>query len=122
MALNFTFYTDTYHGNRIAKDDWARLSLRAVATLEYYERIWTVGFDPLANRDMAICAIAEEQQATDVAEGSTAAQGGSVASVRTGSVAVTYDATAAANIAASHGTRVVDALRLYAIVYRGVSR
>lgn len=122
MTPTFEFYTDVYHGNRIAEGDWPRLSIRAVAMLEFYERIWTVSYDSPTNRDMAICAIAEEQQTTAIADGSSAAQGGAVSSVRTGSVSVSYDTAAAANIIASHGTRVVDALRIYAIIYRGVCR
>jgi hypothetical protein len=109
---NFDFYRQVYQGQILSQEQWAVFGLRARERLERWRRIWTVVATPEALA-MAVCAMAEALYAFE--DGS-----GAVRSAAIGSVSVQYGSCV--DLSAEGQERLlVQILRRYADVYRGVS-
>lgn len=119
----FEFYTDTYKGGVISKEDWPRYEARAAAQLARYKRIYTVTTpeDSSDAESMAICAMAEALQGFDlIANG----EGGAIQSASIGSVSTSYGSTGAQTVDLSPAGQSRELYRiacLYLDIYRGVS-
>lgn len=110
---DYNFYTENYHGNSIAEEDWERLSARAEERIVRYEHIYQITyFDEANGRNLAICALAETVQAIDAVQGD-----GAVASVSVGSVSTSY--ANASGSGSSLDRSALATLRIYADIYRG---
>lgn len=59
MAVEYTFYTDEYHGASISAENWTALEARAEDRLNYYKRRYTVTAPEADSEAMAICAMAD---------------------------------------------------------------
>ena len=62
------YYTDTYLGNVIQKDDFPRLALRASSFLDYYTQGRAAKHPDMEALKMACCALAEQIQVIENAE------------------------------------------------------
>jgi hypothetical protein len=85
---DYTYYTNTYLGTAIASIDFARLALRASATIDNLTFDRAAVETDVATIDkikMATCAVAEELQKQDLADGTDGIQSESV-----GSYSVSY--------------------------------
>lgn len=118
--VEYSFYTDTYHGGAISADEWPMAEREASATLSRYKRMYTITApenDPIAE-SMAVCAMAEAMAFNAKAE---AGQGGAVSSASIGSVSVSYAGTSSIDMTErGKANRVYNAMVLYLDVYRGV--
>ena len=118
----FEFYTDTYKGGVISKEDWPRYEARAAAQLARYKRIYTVTTteDSSDAESMAICAMAEALQGFDlIANG----EGGAIQSASIGSVSTSYGSAGAQAVDVSPAGQARELYRLaclYLDIYRGV--
>ena len=65
---DYEYYTTTYLGTAIKKDDFPRLSLRASSFLDYYTQGRAAQNSDLDALKMACCAIAEQYQYIDTAQ------------------------------------------------------
>ena len=84
--VTYDFYTDTYHGSSIAKDNWDALEREASAKLNQYKRKYTVTAPEENSEAMAVCAMAETMDYFETAQSGT----GAVQSASIGSVSVSY--------------------------------
>ena len=112
--VEYSFYTDTYHGGSITSEEWPAAEREASATLERYKRIYYVTAPTPEAESMAICFMAD----VIAAYGET---GPSVSSASVGSVSESYS-TGTAGWAAQRSKDVYKAASLYLDIYRGVSR
>lgn len=99
---DYTYYTTTYLGTSIASADFARLALRASATIDQltFQRAAT-DTDNTDAIEMATCAVAEEIQ-----QGEADGNADGIASESIGSNSVTY---------AAHSTKQMTATEKYSI-------
>lgn len=118
--VEYSFYTDTYHGGSISAEEWPAAEREASATLERYKRIYTVT-SPDGSQDaesMAICSMAEALAFNAKAE---AGHGGAVSSASIGSVSTSYAGASSVDMTEKgKANRVYNAMVLYLDVYRGV--
>lgn len=112
--VEYSFYTDTYHGGSITSEEWPAAEREASATLERYKRIYSVTAPATDADSMAVCAMAE----VITAYGEI---GPSVSSASIGSVSESYS-TGTAGGAAQRSKDVYKAACLYLDIYRGVRR
>ena len=66
---DYEYYTTTYLGTAIKEDDFPRLSLRASSFLDYYTQGRAAQNSDLDALKMACCAVAEQYQYIDTAQG-----------------------------------------------------
>lgn len=133
--IDYSFYTDIYLGNKITDaHTFARMIIRAESRLSRLEDVFVVKYrtppraeteTPDFMRNMALCAIAEELITTESSAqppsvGSDGNIIGTVKSVSIGSVSASFDSRSVENVVSTEKTRLYEALRLYADVYRGV--
>jgi hypothetical protein len=122
---DFTYYTGTYLGTAILSADFARLALRASAsldsmTLDRTAPVVTANTDAatIDKIKMATCAVAEEIQRQEQAGGDTAI---GIQSESIGSNSVTYTAGSLSNLNADQ--RLSRAAKLYlgntGLMFRG---
>lgn len=117
--VEYSFYTDTYHGGAISAEEWPSAEREASATLARYKRRYTVTAPDGAQdaEKMAVCAMAEALVFNAMDE---AGQGGAVSSASIGSVSVSYAGSSALDMTETGKTaRVYRAMELYLDVYRG---
>ena len=110
--IEFSYYINTYHGSAITEDKWNELALRAEERIKKYENLYTVTYFEEGNRDLAICAMAENINAYNEAK-----NGGAVSSVSVGSVSTTYASVDTSEATFKKG--LLSTLRTYASIYRG---
>lgn len=118
--VEYSFYTDTYHGGAISAEEWPSAEREASATLARYKRRYTVTAPDGAQdaEKMAVCAMAEALVFNAMAE---AGQGGAVSSASIGSVSVSYSGSSSIDMTEKgKANRVYNAMSLYLDVYRGV--
>lgn len=118
--VEYSFYTETYHGGSISAEEWPAAEREAAATLARYKRRYTVTAPDGAQdaEKMAVCAMAEALVFNARAE---AGQGGAVSSASIGSVSVSYAGSSSIDMTEKGKTaRVYRAMELYLDVYRGV--
>lgn len=120
--VEYTFYTETFHGGSISAEDWPMFEARAADQLARYKRIYTVT-EPEGSADaesMAVCAMAEAMQGFDlIANG----EGGAIQSASIGSVSTSYGSAGsnAVDITPKGQARELYRLAcLYLDLYRGV--
>lgn len=65
---DYEYYTTTYLGTAIKKDDFPRLALRASSFLDYYTQGRAAQNSDLDALKMACCAVAEQYQSIDTAQ------------------------------------------------------
>ena len=65
---DYEYYTTTYLGTAIKKDDFPRLALRASSFLDYYTQGRAAQNSDLDALKMACCAVAEQYQYIDTAQ------------------------------------------------------
>lgn len=65
---DYEYYTTTYLGTAIKKDDFPRLALRASSFLDYYTQGRAAQNSDLDALKMACCAVAEQYQYIDIAQ------------------------------------------------------
>ena len=65
---DYEYYTTTYLGTAIKKDDFPRLALRASSFLDYYTQGRAEGAKDLDAVKMACCALAEQYQSIEAAQ------------------------------------------------------
>lgn len=65
---DYEYYTTTYLGTAIKKDDFPRLALRASSFLDYYTQGRSAQNSDLDALKMACCAVAEQYQSIDTAQ------------------------------------------------------
>lgn len=116
--VEYSFYTETYHGGVITAEEWPSAEREASAMLERYKRIYTVTAPAPDSESMAICAMAEALVFNAMAESGS---GGPVASASIGSVSVSYAGASSADMTErGKANRVYNSCALYLDVYRGV--
>lgn len=98
MLPDYTYYTDTYHGNQIAEPDFPRLVARAGATLAQIAQGCPKEGD---SYQMAACAVAEAWQTNE--------QGGDLVSQSVGSWSKSY----AGRKPKSDNQRLLEAAQVY---------
>ena len=120
--VDYTFYTDTFHGGSMSAEDWPVFEARAADQLARYKRIYTVTV-PEGSTDaesMTVCAMAEAMQGFDlIANG----EGGAIQSASIGSVSTSYGnaGSNAVDITPKGQARELYRLAgLYLDIYRGV--
>ena len=113
---DFVFYSQQYCGNSIPESDFARLSKRAEAQLNRYERSYTVSGDENA-RKMAICAMADALYYFE-----TAANGGIVTGSAIGSVSTSMQAQTVDISEKAQSRELYRCASLYLEIYRGAGR
>ena len=117
--VDFTYYSATYLGTAIVSADFARLALRASATIDNLTFERAAAETDVARIDkikMATCAVAEELQRQDQAGGADGIQSESV-----GVNSVTYSANSSKQL--TNETRQSKAAKLYlsstGLMFRG---
>ena len=110
--VTYQFYVDTYHGGAISETEWPTAEREARATIERYQRIYTVSETGENALQMAVCAVAEVLM-------TYAPTNSGVASASIGSVSVSYGSSAESKKA--QGRDCYNAARNYLDIYRGVS-
>lgn len=83
--MEYEFYTDSYLGDSIPKEEFPRLAQRARTQLERYKRDYQVTAPAPASENMALCAMADALYYFE-----TAQSGGLVAASAVGSVSSTF--------------------------------
>ena len=112
---DYTFYSETYRGDSIEKDDFPRLALRAEAVLERYRRIYTVTAPKPDSESMALCALADALYAVECAQ-----SGGDLHAASVGSVSESYGGAQSADLSAGGQAReLYRSASLYLDIYRG---
>lgn len=115
-AVEYIFYTGTYHGDSIAAADWPRLEARAQAQLAAFKRRYTVRAPEENSEAMAICAMADTAFYME-----TVASEAAVSSVSVGSVHVSYGGAGKIDTSSAGQEReAYNAARLYLDFYLGV--
>ena len=118
--IEYSFYTDTYHGGFISADEWTAAEREASATLARYKRLYTVSAPAPDAESMAICAMAEALVFNAKA---SAGQGSAVSSASIGSVSTSYAGSSSIDMSSKGmSNRVYNACALYLDIYRGVGR
>ena len=116
--VEYSFYTDTYHGGSIPADEWSRYEADAEAQLTRYKRTYTVTAPDEDSESMAVCAMADAFFYIASALNGT---GGAISSASIGSVSESYGASAAVDLSpAGQAKQVFAAASLYLDIYRGV--
>lgn len=120
--VEYTFYTETFHGGSISAEDWPAFEARAADQLARYKRIYTVTVPeyPLDAESMAICAMADALAYFTAALNGA---GGAVASASIGSVSTSYGGASGGAVDLSAKGQAKELYRcacLYLDIYRGV--
>ncbi|MBQ0165383.1 MAG: hypothetical protein KBS75_09345 [Bacteroidales bacterium] len=115
MAVEYTFYTNEYHGTAIAQTDWEELEARAQDMLARYKRIYTVESPETNSEAMAICAMAEALDYFTNAANGLVFQSSSI-----GSVSSTRGGGAVDTSPAAQNRELYRSASLYLNIYRGV--
>ena len=106
--LNYSFYTESYKGSTITSPDM--FDRYIVKASKYYSRLdslWCIEYDTETDRDMAICAIADNLYELDKRSKNT------LKSESDGSYSVTYGDNV------SFDSLVMQDISFYVLVYRG---
>lgn len=112
--VDYTFYTGTYLGNSIPKEDFARVAAHAHAQLGRYKRAYTVE-GSLQEQDMAVCAMADAIYYFENVANGAVSSSSSVGSVSSSTTLPDCSPTAQA-------AELLRCVKLYLRVYRGVGR
>ena len=117
MAVDYTFYAETYLGSSIPESEWAEVEARAEDILNRMKRIYTVEEPTAGAESKAICAIADAVYYFD-----NAANGLVFRSSSIGSVSSTSDGSAVDTSPAGQHREFYRAARLYLDIYRGTGK
>ena len=119
MAVAYEFYTDTYKGASISRDEWAQLEARVADQLKRYKRAYTVTAPEESSEAMAVCAMADALAYFIAAQNI----GGAVTAASIGSVSVTYGGSAGVDLSARGQEReLYRCAARYLEIYRGVGK
>lgn len=117
--IEFSFYTESFHGNSIPSEEWQSYEARAAEKLALYKRIYTVTAPDDGAEGKAICAMADVLYYFDTAQNGA---GGPISGAAIGSVSVSYGANGGA-VDLSEKGRARELYRcacMYLDIYRGV--
>lgn len=114
--ISYLFYTDTYRGCSISKEEWPVFEARAANQLAQYKRTYTVTAPGEDSEALAVCAMADVVAAIAAAQSGA----GAVTSASIGSVSVSYGNAAAVDLSQKGQSReLYAAARQYLDIYRG---
>ena len=112
--VTYQFYVDTYHGGAISQEEWPAAEREARATIERYQRIYTVTEPGESASQMAVCAVADALYAYATESANP------VSSASIGSVSVSYASESKSEEAKNRNRDCFDAASQYLDIYRGV--
>ncbi len=116
--VDYSFYTDTYHGTSITAEEWFVFESQARAKLAYYKRIYTVNVPETDSENMAVCAMADTLAFYTATQNGS---GGAVSSASIGSVSVSYGGTSQVDVSPKAQSKAMyNAAQTYLDIYRGV--
>ena len=123
MYADYSYYTDSYYGNKIASGDFNRLASRASDFMDYYTRGKLASHADCDAVKKCCCALAEEYQTLEgITERSAS---GELASETVGSYSVSY--RNGEEVIKSARTKMADIIKMYLgnignnLFYRGGS-
>ena len=114
--VTYDFYTDTYHGNSIAENNWEALEREASAKLRQYKRKYTVIVPDENSESMAVCVMAETLDYFEAMQNGI----GAAQSATIGSVSVSYSTQSVDLSPKGKERELYRSACLYLDIYRGV--
>ena len=117
--IEYKFYTDTYRGTSLPREEFPRLILRAGEHLARYRRIYTVTTPDQMAEDMALCAMAETLWRWEILSPTGS---GAVASASVGSGSVSYATDSGDGSPKAQARALFRSAERYLQIYRGCGR